>query len=332
MHDTSPWPPDFAGTLTQWPWPIFCAQLTLTQFVDVPDLLNYKAYNYQTLHSASPRCTDSAYTLTQWPWPIFCAPVTLTHFASTFNISSTLRPTTIKPWKVLLLNVLTQQIPWPGNLDLYFGYSGFDEIYVNVPDLLKCKTSRHQTLHSASPRCTDSAGILTRWPWPIFCTPVTWTHFASTFDISSTIRPTTIKPYRVLLLNVLTRQIPWPGDHDLYFGYSDFDIIYVNVPDLLKCKTSSHQTLHSASHRCTDSAGILTRWPWPIFCTPVPFTHFTSTFNISSTIRPTTTKPCTVLLLNVRTPQVPWLGDLDLYFALHWLLHLLRRPSVCPQR
>ena len=88
-------------------------------------------------------------------------------------------------------------------------------------------------------------------------------------------RPTTIKPCKVLLLNVLTRQIPWPGDLDLYFGCSDFDIIYVNVPDLLKCKTSSHQTLLSASPRCTDSTGILTRWPWPIFCAPVPFTHFT---------------------------------------------------------
>ena len=98
--------------------------------------------------------------------------------------------------------------------------------------------------------------------------------------------------------------------------------------NLLKCKTSSHQTLHSASPRRTDLAGILTRWPWPIFCASVPFTHFKSRFNISSTIRPTTIKPRIVLLLNVRTPQVPWLGDLDLYFALHWLLYLLRHPSM----
>ena len=118
---------------------------------------------------------------------------------------------------------------------------------------------------------------------------------------------------------------PWP------IFWLQWHIIYVNVPDLLKCKTSSHQTLHSASPRCTDSAGILTWWPWPIFCAPVPFTHFTSTFNISSTVRPTTIKPCIVLLLNVRTRQVPSLGDLDLYFALHWLLHLLRHPSICPQ-
>ena len=108
------------------------------------------------------------------------------------------------------------------------------------------------------------------------------------------------------------------------------DIIYVNIPDLLKCKTSSHQTLHSASPICTDLAGILTPWPWPIFCAPVPFTHFTSTFNISWTIRHTTIKPC-IVLLNVRTLQVPWLGDLDLYFTLHWLLHLLSHPSICPQ-
>ena len=179
--------------------------------------------------------------------------------------------------------------------------SDFDTIYVDVPDHLSYKVCNYQTLHSASPRCTYSTGTLTRWPWPIFSVPVTLTHFASMFDISSTIRPTTIQPCKVLLLNVLTQLIPWPGDLDLYFGCSDFDIIYVNVPDLLKSKTSSHQTLHSASPRCTDTAGILTRWPWHIFCAHVPFTHFTSMFNISSAIRPTTTKPCIVLLLNVRT-------------------------------
>ena len=139
------------------------------------------------------------------------------------------------------------------------------------------------------------------------------------------------KAYNHQTLQSASSQIPGPGDLDLYFGCSDFDIIYVNVPDLLKCKTSSHQTLHSASPRYTDLAGILTRWPWPIFCASVPFTHFTSTFNISSTVRPTAIKPRIVLLLNVRIPQVSWLGDLDLYFALHWLLHLLLRPSIYPQ-
>ena len=236
------------------------------------DLLNYKAYNYQTLHSASPRCTDLAGTLTRWPWPIFCAPVTLTHFA-TFDISSTIRPTTIKPCRVLLLNVLTRQIPWPGDLDLYFGCSDFDIIYVNVLDLLKCKTSSHQTLPSASPRCTDSVGILTRWPWPIFCA-----RFFYTF--------------------------------------------YVHAQYLLNYKAYNHQTLHNASPLCTDSAGTLTRWPWPIFRASLTFTPFTSPFDMSSTVRPSTTKPCIVLLLDVLTRQVPWPGELDLdLVSLTYILH-----------
>ena len=247
--------------------------------------------------------------------------------SSLINYNST---TTMIPCMTHLPDLLTWQVCWPNDLD-FLRSIGFDTIYVDVRDLLNYKVYNYQTLHSASPRCTDLAGTLTRWPWPIFCAPVTLTYFVSTFDVSSTIRPTTIKPCKVLLLNELTWQIPWPGHLDLYFGCSDFDIIYINVLDLLKCTTSSHQTLHSASPRCTDSAGILTRWPWPIFCAPVPFTHFMSTFNISSTLRPTTIKPYIVLLLNVRTLQVPWLGDLDLYFALHWLLHLLRHPSLCPQ-
>ena len=125
----------------------------------------------------------------------------------------------------------------------------------------------------------------------------------------------------------------WDSQKFNYFFLSQYLCIlrYINVSDLLKCKTSSHQTLHSASPICTDLAGILTWWPWPIFWAPLPFTHFTSTFNISSTIRPTTIKPCIVLLHNVRTLQIPWLGGLDLYFTLHWLLHLLGHPSICPQ-
>ena len=268
--------------------------------------------------------------------PSVCLLTVLLCRSSTFTSKLVFLSTTIlqQPWylawHISLTSWLGRYVD-PLTLTYILRSIGFDTIYVDVPDLLNYKVYNYQTLHSASPRCTDLADTLTRWPWPIFCAPVTLTYFVSTFDISSTIRPTTIKPCKVLLLNELTWQIPWPGDLDLYFGCSDFDIIYISVLDLLKCKTSSHQTLHSASPRCTDSAGILTRWPWPIFCAPVPFTHFMSTFNISSTIRPTTIKPCIVLLLNVRTLQVPWLGDLDLYFALHWLLHLLRHPSLCPQ-
>ena len=236
----------------------------------------------------------------QVPWScdldLFCAPVTSTHFVSTFYISSTIRPTTIQPCKVLL-NVLTRQIPWPCDLDLYFGCSDCDIIYVNVPDLLKCKISSHQTLYSASPKCTDSAGILTRWPWPIFCAPVPFTHFTSTFNISSTIRPTTTKPCIVLLLNVRTPQVPWLGDLDLYFALHWLLHLLRRPPYVLNCKAFNHQTLYSASSRCTDSAGTLIWWPWPIFCTPVTLTHFTLMFGISSNIRPTTTKPCIVLHL-----------------------------------
>ena len=215
---------------------------------------------------------------------------TFTSVSILINYNST---TTIIPCMTHLPDLQTWQVHWPSDLDLHFALHWLT--YVDVPDLLNYKAYSYQILRSASPRCTESAGTLTRWPWTIFCAPVT-EHFASMFDISSTIRPTTIKPCKVLL-NVLTQQIPLHGDLDLYFGCSDFDIIYVNVPDL-KWKTSSHQT----SPRCTDLARTLTRWPWPIFCAPVPSTQFTSTFNISSTIRPTTIKPRVVFLLNVRTP------------------------------
>ena len=131
------------------------------------------------------------------------------------------------------------------------------------------------------------------------------------------------------ILDLWTWQAPWPSDPDLYFSSSDFDTIYVDVPDLLKYKAYNHQTLHSAP-RSTDSAGILTRWPWPIFRARVTLTHLMSMFHISSTIRPTTTKPC-IVLLYVRTRQVPWLGDLDLYFVLQWLWHIWRQLSVSPQ-
>ena len=164
------------------------------------------------------------------------------YFKVSILITIILQQPSYLAWHICLTSWLGRYID-PVTLTCILRSSDFDTIYVDVPDLLNYKAYNYQTLHSASPRCTDSAGIVTRWPWPIFCAPVTLTHFASTFDISSTVRPTTIKPCKVLLLNVLTRQIPRPGDLDLYFGCSDFDIIYVNVPDLLKCKTSNHQTL-----------------------------------------------------------------------------------------
>ena len=75
----------------------------------------------------------------------------------------------------------------------------------------------------------------------------------------------------------------------------------------------------------------LTQWPWPIFCAPLTLTQPTLTFQIFSTIRRTTTKPRIVLLQDVLTQQVPWPGDLDLYFGLQWLWFVLRGHSISPQ-
>ena len=123
------------------------------------------------------------------------------------NYNST---TTIIPCMTHLPDLLTWQVHWSGDLDLYFVFQWLWHKLHWCWDLLNYKAYNYQTLHSASPRCTDSAGTLTRWPWPMCCASVTLRHFASTFDISSTIRTTTIKPCQVLLLNLLTRQIPWP--------------------------------------------------------------------------------------------------------------------------
>ena len=109
----------------------------------------------------------------------------------------------------------------------------------------------------------------------------------------------------------------------------DFYTFYVGLPYVLNYKAFNHQTLYSASSRCTDLAGTLTRWPWPIFCTPVTLTHFTLMFDISPNIRPTTTKPCIVLHLNVLAWQVPCPGDLDLYLT-HFTLMFDNSSTIRP--
>ena len=255
---------------------ISCSSDFDTIYVDVPDLLNYKAYNYQTLHSASPRCTDSAGTLTWRPWPIFCAPVTLTHFALTFDIS-TIRPTTaIIPCITHLPDLLTWQVHWPGCLYLYF---------------------------------------MLQW----------LTQFTLTSQIFSTIRPTTTRPCIMLLLDVLTQRVHWPWP----IICAAVTTFCLDVQYLLNYKAyNSHHTLHNTSPWPPDLAGTLTWWPWPIFHVPVILTQFTLTSQIFSTIRPTTTKPCIMLLLDVLTQQVHWPGDLDLYFALQWLWHILPWRSI----
>ena len=86
------------------------------------------------------------------------------------------------------------------------------------PDWLFFRFSR-ALVYSAFSRCTDSAGTLTWWPWPIFYTSQTLTHFMLMFSISSNIRPTTIKPCIVLHLIALAWWVPWPGDLDLYLTH-----------------------------------------------------------------------------------------------------------------
>ena len=96
---------------------------------------------------------------------------------------------------MLLLDVLTWQVSWPGDLDLYFVLQCLLHILVDVQYLLNYKAYNHQTLHSASPQCMDSEGTLIEWPWPIFCAPLTFTPFTSPFHMSSTVRPSTTKSY-----------------------------------------------------------------------------------------------------------------------------------------
>ena len=107
-------------------------------------------------------------------WPIFCAPLTLTQFTLTLQIFSTIRCTTTKSCIVLLLDVLTRQVPWPGDLDLYFALQWLWHICVDVRYLRNYKAYNHQTLQSASSQCTDSADTLTWWPWPIFWLQWLW--------------------------------------------------------------------------------------------------------------------------------------------------------------
>ena len=111
--------------------------------------------------------------------------------------------------------------------------------------------------------------------------------------------------------------------------FSAFYTFYVDIQYLLNYKAYNHQTSHSASPQCTNSAGTLTGWPWPIFRTPLTFTPFTSPFHMSSTVRPSTTKPCIVLYLIALTWQVPWPGDLDLYLT-HFMLMFDNSSTIRP--
>ena len=113
---------------------------------------------------------------------------------------------------------------------------------------------------------------------------------------------------------------------------SAFYTFYVDVLYLLNNKAYNHQTLHSASPQCTDCRYLDSVTLTYISCSIdfYTFLHHPSII-MSSTIRPSTTKPCIVLLLDVLTRQVPWPSDLDLYFALQLLWQILRSYSISLQ-
>ena len=181
----------------------------------------------------------------------------------------------------------------PVTLTYILSSSAFYTFYVNVQYLLNYNAYNHQTLHSASPQCMDSAGTLTLWPWPIFHAPLTFTPFRSPFHMSSTVRPSTTKPYIALLLDVLTGQVIWPGDLDLYCALqwlTHFILMFGISSNIRPTTTKPCIVLHL----------IALAWqvPWPSDL-DLYLTHFMLMFDNSSTIRPTTTIPCIVLLLDV---------------------------------
>ena len=183
----------------------------------------------------------------------------------------------------------------PVTLTYILRFSAFYTFYVDVQYLLNYKACNNQTSHSASPQCTDSAGTLTGWPWPIFHAPLTFTPFTSPFNMSSTVRPSTTKSYIVLLLYVLTWQVgtltwwPWP--------------IFCTPVTLTHFMLMFGITLNirpTTTKPCIVLYLIALAWQvsWPSDL-DLYLTHFKLMFDNSSTIRPTTTIPCIVLLLDV---------------------------------
>ena len=140
--------------------------------------------------------------------------------------------------------------------------------------------------------------------------------------MSSTVRPSTIKSYIALLLDVLTRQVPWPGDLDLYCALQ-----WLLTHCMLMLGISSN-IRPTTTKPCIVLHLIALAWqvPWPGDL-DLYLTHFTLMFDNSSTIRPTTTIPCIVLLLDVLNWQVPWPVTLT-YISCSSDLQILRQCSI----
>ena len=113
--------------------------------------------------------------------------------------------------------------------------------------------------------------------------------------------------------------------------FRDFDTFCVDVRYLINYKAYNHQTLQSASSQCSDSADTLTWWPWPVFWLQWLWHNLCQPSRSPQVLRPLTTKPCIVLLLDVLTQRMSWPGDLDLHFALQCPLHILHcRKTIRP--
>ena len=100
--------------------------------------------------------------------------------------------------------------------------------------------------------------------------------------------------YIALLLDVLTRQVPWPGDLDVYCALQ-----WLLTHCMLMFGISSN-IRPATTKPCIVLHLIALAWqvPWPSDL-DLYLTHFTLMFDNSLTIRPTTTIPCIVLLLDV---------------------------------
>ena len=183
----------------------------------------------------------------------------------------------------------------PVTLTYILRSSAFYTFYVNNQYLLNCKAYNHQTLHSASPQCTDSAGTFTGWPWPIFCAPLTFTPFTSPFHMSSTVP-------KAFNHQTLHSTSSWCIDSAGTLTWWPWPILCTPVTlthFMLMFGISSNIRL-TTTKPCIVLHLIALAWqvPWPDDF-DLYLTHFTLMFDNSSTIRPTTTIPCTVLLLDV---------------------------------
>ena len=179
----------------------------------------------------------------------------------------------------------------PVTLTYLLRSSAFYTFYVNVQYLLNFKAYNHQTLHSASPQCTDCRYL----DW------VTLTYISCCIDFYT---------FYVTLPDVLNCKA---FNHQTLYSTSSWctdstgTLTWWPWPILCTPVTLTHFILKfgiSSNIRPTTTKPcivlhlIALAWQVPSDL-DLYLTHFTLMFVNSSTIRPTTTIPCIVLLLDV---------------------------------